>query len=145
MLPIDRVAAAFSRQPSDRVPIYQAGFSSRAASFVLHREAYVGGGIQQYREAAALWQGPAAHAEYLERSFAEACDLCEALDLDLVRTLSWRAARRPPRYRPFFISWNARFSASIIAWQWSSSMSGAMPNPTLRASSASVAGHVPFS
>ena len=91
----ERVDRAFRLEPVDRVPIYQAGFSSRAASFVLRREAYVGGGIQQYREAAALWESPAAHAEYLERSFSDACDLCESLDLDLVRTLYWRKEERP--------------------------------------------------
>jgi hypothetical protein len=97
MLPKERVAAAFEHRPSDRVPIYQAGFSSRAASFVLHREAFVGGGIQQYREAAALWKGGGAHEEFLERSFTDACQLCESLDLDLVRTLYWRKEERPIR------------------------------------------------
>jgi len=97
MLPRERVDAAFGFRPSDRVPIYQSGFSSRAASFVLGREAFVGGGIQQYREAAALWQGGAAHEEFLERSFADACEVCESLDLDLVRTLYWRKEERPVR------------------------------------------------
>jgi hypothetical protein len=97
MLPRERVAAAFGHQPSDKVPIYQAGFSSRVASCVLGREAFVGGGIQQYREAAALWEGRAAHQEFIERSFADACELCEALDLDLVRTSYWRKEERPIR------------------------------------------------
>jgi hypothetical protein len=97
VLPRERVAAAFGLRPSDKVPIYQAGFSSRAASFVLRREAFVGGGIQQYREAIALWKGGAAHEEFLERSFADACQLCESLDLDLVRTSYWRKEERPIR------------------------------------------------
>jgi hypothetical protein len=52
----------------------------------------VGGGIRQYREARALFQGEAAHREYLDRSFRDACGLCEKLDLDLVRTAYWRKA-----------------------------------------------------
>jgi hypothetical protein len=97
MLPKERVAAAFRHEPTDRVPIYQAGFSSRAASFVLGREAYEGGGIQQYREACALWAGGTAHDEYVRRSLDDACELCEKLDLDLVRTGYWRKNERPTR------------------------------------------------
>ncbi len=95
MLPRERVAAAFRGEPTDKVPIYQAGFSSRAASVVLGREAYTGGGIQQYRESAAWWAGGAAHDDFVERSFADACDLCEKLDLDLVRTSYWRKEDKP--------------------------------------------------
>jgi len=95
MLPKDRVLAVFEHRPTDRVPIYQAGFSSRAASHVLGREAYVGGGIQQYREARALWEGPDAHAEFLERSRRDAFDLIKVLDLDLVRVAYWRMNERP--------------------------------------------------
>jgi len=91
----ERVDRAFRHEPTDKVPIYQAGFSSAVASFVLGREAYVGGGIQQYREARALWQGAAAHREYLDRSFHDACELCEMLDLDLVRTSYWRKPEKP--------------------------------------------------
>ena len=95
MLGRERVAAAFRLEPTDKVPIYQAGFSSRAASLVLGREAFVGGGIQQYREARALMQGGYAHAEFLERSFTDAAELCEKLDLDLVRTGYWRKEEKP--------------------------------------------------
>ena len=95
MLPKDRVLAAFEHHPADQVPIYQGGFSSHAASHVLGREAYVGGGIQQYREACALWEGPEAHAEFLERSRRDAFDLIEVLDLDLVRVGYWRLNARP--------------------------------------------------
>jgi hypothetical protein len=97
MLPKQRVAAVFEHQPTDRVPIYQAGLSSRVASAVLGREAYVGGGIQQYREARALWDGPEAHAEYLERSRQDAFDLTTVLDLDLVRPSYWRMAEQPTK------------------------------------------------
>lgn len=97
MLPKERVQAAFEHRPSDKVPIYQAGFSSYAASLILGREAYVGGGIQQYREACALWNGPDAHAEFLERSRRDAFDLADILDLDLIRPMYWRLPEKPAR------------------------------------------------
>ncbi|MFH1569142.1 MAG: uroporphyrinogen decarboxylase family protein, partial [Gemmatimonadota bacterium] len=73
------------------------GFSSWAGSIVLGREAYVGGGIQQWRESAALWDGEDAHAEFLERSRRDTLDLTEVLDQDLVRVLYWRMPTRPAR------------------------------------------------
>jgi hypothetical protein len=97
MLPKERVQAAFDHQPSDKVPLYQAGFSSWAGSIVLGREAYVGGGIQQYREARALWEGADAHAEYLERSRQDAFDIAEVLDLDLIRPSYWRMNEKPTK------------------------------------------------
>lgn len=95
MLPKERVQAAFEQRPTDKVPIYQGGVSSEVASRVLGREAYVGGGIQRYREAVALWQGPDAHAEFIARSHADAIAVAEALDLDYVRPEYWRMNRRP--------------------------------------------------
>jgi hypothetical protein len=95
MLPKDRVAAAFEHKPSDKAPIYQGGFSSRVASQILGREAYVGGGIQQYREVRALWDGDDAHQEYLARSLRDAFDLIKVLDLDLVRVGYWRQPEKP--------------------------------------------------
>lgn len=97
MLPKDRVAAAFEHQPTDRIPIYQSGFSSRAASMVLGREAYVGGGIQQFREVCALWDGPDAHEEFIRRSRQDAWDLARKLDLDIVRPAYWRLTEKPTR------------------------------------------------
>ena len=95
MLPTERVAAAFEHRAWDKVPIYQAGFASRVASAILGREAYVGGGIQQYREAVALWNGDDAHREYLERTRRDAFDLARLLDLDIVRPDYWRLTERP--------------------------------------------------
>jgi uroporphyrinogen decarboxylase-like protein len=97
MLPRERIQAAFEHRPTDRVPVHHIGLSSRVASAVLGREAFVGGGIQQWREAAALWQGEAAHQEFLERSFRDALDLALALDQEIVRPEYWRMARRPAR------------------------------------------------
>lgn len=97
MLPKERVQAAFEHRPSDKVPIYQAGFSSYAGTLVLGREAYTGGGIQQYREARALWQGSEAHAEFLARSQTDAFDIADILDLDLIRPSYWRINQKPSR------------------------------------------------
>lgn len=97
MLPKERIAAAFAQRPTDAAPIYQAGFSSRVASGLLGREAYVGGGIQQFREARALWEGAEAHQEFLERSRRDAFELSRVLDLDLVRPSYWRLNKRPTR------------------------------------------------
>lgn len=63
---LERVQAAFRKEATDRVPVLHIGFSSAVASALLSREAYVGGGIQRWREAAALWQGEDAHREFIE-------------------------------------------------------------------------------
>jgi len=97
MLPKERVQAAFEHRPSDKVPIYQAGLSSYAASLILGREAWTGGGIQQYREARALWEGPEAHAEFIQRSRNDAFELADVLDLDLIRPMYWRMPEKPTR------------------------------------------------
>ncbi len=97
MLPKERVLAAFEHRKTDKVPIYQAGFSSQAASHILGRPGYVGGGVQQWREAAALWNGPDAHKEYLERCKRDAHDLVTILDLDMVRASYWRMNIKPTR------------------------------------------------
>lgn len=97
MTPKERVMAAFDHRPTDRFPVFHAGFSSHVASDVLGREAYVGGGIQQWREARALWDGPDAHAEFLQRSREDAFDLTALLDQDLVRTAYWRMTEKPAK------------------------------------------------
>jgi len=97
MTPAQRVACAFDHLACDRVPIYQAGFSARVASAILGREAWVGGGRAQYLEVRALWEGEAAHQEYLERSWRDAVELCRTLQLDVVRTTYWRLPERPTR------------------------------------------------
>jgi len=50
----ERVQAAFEKRETDKVPIHHLGFCSQVASALLGREAFVGGGIQQWREANAL-------------------------------------------------------------------------------------------
>lgn len=95
--PNEAVLAALEHRKSDRIPVYHSGLSSRVASAVLGREACVGGGIQQWREARAIWEGEAAHREFLERSQQDAFEVSERLDLDLVRVSYWRMPERPSR------------------------------------------------
>jgi hypothetical protein len=93
----ERIAAAFRHEPTDVIPIHHIGFSSDIASALLGREAYVGGGSQQWREARALWQGEDAHQEFLERSFQDAIDVALLVDNDLVRPSYWRYPTKPTR------------------------------------------------
>jgi uroporphyrinogen decarboxylase len=95
MTPKQRVRAVFEGRTPDRVPLCHMSFSSRVASAILGREAYVGGGINRWREAAALWDGPEAHAEFVERTRRDAIDIALATELDLVRPYYWRDPRRP--------------------------------------------------
>jgi len=67
MTPKERAQAAFDRKPSDR-------FSSEMASALLGREAYVGRGIQQWRQVVAL-----------------------GFDHDIIRASYWRCNRKPIR------------------------------------------------
>jgi len=85
MSPPERVQAAFEKRATDQVPICHISFSSRVASALLGREAYVGFGIQQWREATALWQGEAAHQEFVERSFQDALDINRRCENDIAR------------------------------------------------------------
>jgi uroporphyrinogen decarboxylase len=95
MTPKERVEALFSGREPDRVPLSHMSVSCRVASEILGRDAYVGGGMQRWREAAALWKGPRAHAEFVERSVRDAIDFALATDQDLIRPGYWRDRRRP--------------------------------------------------
>lgn len=97
MLPKERVRATFDGRPVDRIAVAHLGFASECASVILGREAYVGGGAQQWREACALWQGEDAHREFLERSRRDAFDLAVATGQDIVRMEYWRMPARPAR------------------------------------------------
>lgn len=98
MQPAQRVAAAFAGERTDRVPIHHIGFSAHAASVVLGREAYGGGGGLWFHEACALWSGGDAHAEFLARNFEDSLELALLTDQDLVRPVSWRRyVTRPTR------------------------------------------------
>lgn len=91
------VEAVFEKRKPDRVPIHHLGFSAEVASALLGRQAYVGGGIQQWREATALWQGEQAHQEFLERSFQDAIDIALLCEHDIVRANYWRSRRKPTK------------------------------------------------
>ncbi len=83
MSPRERVFAAFAKQHTDRVPVHHIGTCSEVASALLGREAYVGGGIQQWREVTALWEGGDAHAEFDRRrqSVRQRCHPAQLLAL----------------------------------------------------------------
>jgi len=93
----ERIEAAFAHQEPDKIPIHHIGFSSEVASALLGREAYVGGGIQQWREVRALWEGEDAHAEFIERSFQDAIDIALYVDNDFVRASYWRYNAKPTK------------------------------------------------
>ncbi len=86
---------AYTKQKSDHVPIYCGSVSSKFASDVLGRKAYVGGGSQRYEETFALWQGKGAHDEFLAKSKQDALDWASKLDVDFVRSSYWRYPRKP--------------------------------------------------
>lgn len=79
----------------DRAPIMHISFSSRVASEILGRDAHVGGGMQQWREAAALWNGPDAHEEFRQRTREDAFDIALACGHDMVRPTYWRYNVKP--------------------------------------------------
>ncbi len=85
--------AAFEGRDFDRVPIYCAGLSCRIASHVLGREAFVGHGMQRYRESVARWEGWL--DEFEERTRNDVLEVSEKLDLDLVRPAYWRYPHDP--------------------------------------------------
>jgi hypothetical protein len=89
----ERVMASFVGRETDRVPVYCAGVSCRIASHVLGREAFVGAGMQQYRESVARWEGR--HEEFVERTRSDVLELSEVLDLDLIRPAYWRYPHEP--------------------------------------------------
>lgn len=57
----------------------------------------MGGGIQQYREAVALWEGEDAHAKFVERTRQDTLDLGRHLGVDMVRVTYWRMQEKPTR------------------------------------------------
>lgn len=93
----ERIIASCEHEPVDRVPVYHASISSRTASMILGGEAYVGGGIQRWREAVALWDGEDTHREFLERTRRDTLDVARALDVDMARVAYWRLEEKPAR------------------------------------------------
>ncbi|MEA3401581.1 MAG: uroporphyrinogen decarboxylase family protein [Armatimonadota bacterium] len=95
MTPRERVLAAFAKEDTDTVPVHHIGTCSEVASALLGREAYVGGGIQQWREVTAMWEGEEAHEEFVERSFQDAIDIALVFGNDIIRPSYWRYNRTP--------------------------------------------------
>jgi hypothetical protein len=93
----ERVQATFEGREVDKVPVHHLGFSSRVAAALLGREAFVGGGIQKWREAQALWEGEDAHQAYLERSWRDAIDIALFCNHDIIRPTFWRHNLRPSK------------------------------------------------
>ncbi|MAE66745.1 MAG: hypothetical protein CMJ18_20955 [Phycisphaeraceae bacterium] len=93
--PRERIEAVFTGQAQDRVPVHHIGISSRVATKLLGREACVGGGVNQWRESVARWEGPDALAAFAERTAHDAIDIAIAMDQDLVRPGYWRESRTP--------------------------------------------------
>ncbi|MGQ9515119.1 MAG: uroporphyrinogen decarboxylase family protein [Thermoproteota archaeon] len=95
MLPLQRVLATFTQDHLDMIPVHHISFSSRVASYVLGREAYVGGGIQQWREAISLLDGREAHERFIEKSRKDAIELALKTEQDIVRFEYWRMNEKP--------------------------------------------------
>ena len=95
MKPLERVLATFSCASTDRIAVHHIGFSSRAASHILGHEAYVGGGIQQWREAISLLNGEQAHEKFIEKSRIDAIELAHATEQDIIRYEYWRLDLKP--------------------------------------------------
>lgn len=90
-----RIELTFKKNKTDKIPIHHRCFSSKVASFILGREAFVGGGIQQWREAKSLWENW--HEEYLERSFKDAIELALVTNQDIIRPSYWRYNLKPTK------------------------------------------------
>jgi len=97
MMSRERVLATFEHEPVDKVPIHHLGFSGYAASKILGCEVFVGGGIQQWREAKAFWKGEEAHQEFLKRSLEDAFEVAKATDQDIIRFHYWRLPEKPTK------------------------------------------------
>ena len=95
LTPAERVLAAFEKRKIDKIAIYHSGFSSRVGSALLGRTCYSGGGINQWREATALWDGPDAHAEFVEHTRRDIIDLAKIARTDLHRLAYWRMPIKP--------------------------------------------------
>ena len=93
----ERVLAAFEQRETDRVPVYHNSASSDVASALLGREAYVGFGIQQWREAVALWNGGDAHAEFVARTFEDTLAINQMYGNDIYRFVYPRYHVKPTK------------------------------------------------
>jgi len=91
----ERIEATFEKKKVDKIPLNHRQFSSKIVSYFLGREAFIGGGIQQWREAKSYWEGR--HDEYVERSFQDAIDTAFLMNHDMIRVTYWRYRTPPTR------------------------------------------------
>lgn len=89
-----RIQAVFEGRWADRVPICEQAFASSVASRILGREAVTGSSDVHYFQARAWFQSDQAHAEFLDRLYRDALELCRRLDLDIFHP-PWRLGMRP--------------------------------------------------
>jgi len=94
---IERILRTFTHASPDRIAVHHIGFSSRAASHILGHEAYVGGGIQQWREATSLWDGGQAHEKFIEKSRQDVIELTRITKQDIIRYEYWRMDLKPSK------------------------------------------------
>jgi Uroporphyrinogen decarboxylase (URO-D) len=89
------VRKALQNEKNSIIPINHRGFSGKIGSYILGRDAFVGGGIQQWREAKSWHEGW--HDEFLDRSFRDAVDVSLRTNQDIMRPEYWRAPECPTR------------------------------------------------
>src|SRR6516165_7120054 len=90
MTPKERVLATINGRPVDRIAVHNIQFSAHAARCITGRDTYVGGEYLQWREMRAIWDGPAAHEEFLARSERDALAIAQACGHDILRLSYWR-------------------------------------------------------
>jgi len=90
----ERIRAAFACRPVDRVPIFDQTVFSNVASAATGRQLDIGGGELRYKETLALWQGEAAHREFVEKLLQDLAWFCRAMDYDMIR-MPWRQTAKP--------------------------------------------------
>jgi uroporphyrinogen-III decarboxylase len=82
----ERVRKTFSHQEPDRVPVFEIGFNSPAASEILGREAWVGIGGHIRAEIWNQMRTVGRHQEFVLRQVQDYIDLYRKLELDILPT-----------------------------------------------------------
>ncbi len=90
----ERCRAAIVGQPVDRAPRYIPAIACEVTSRILGRQAYSGTGSVQYAETVALWNGEAAHREFVHQLFEDLAEVKRELDIDVYR-IPWRQTEKP--------------------------------------------------
>ncbi len=90
----ERCRAALAGQPVDRAPRYIPAIACEVTSRILGHQAYSGTGSLQFAETVALWNGEAAHREFVHQLFEDLADVKRALDIDVYR-IPWRQMEKP--------------------------------------------------